>query len=137
MQQLVPIQQDRTIDKKKDFVALYRIKGCNISETCAAVDIDRATYYRWCESDPAFDEVIKEIEASLVDWAESMLCRNILEGKEKSLFVFLYNRAGGRWKEKGNNVTVTQTTVNVNKVNPSQMDEKELDSVVRNIVAHR
>lgn len=69
----------------------------NISATCRKVNISRETFYRYKREDPVFAERIHEINESNLDFAESVLLKNIREGKEASLIFYLKTQG----KERG------------------------------------
>jgi len=80
------------------FLQAFRAKCANITQACEAAHIDRKTYYEWRKKYPDFDQKCDEVEASLVDIAESALLENIKKGKEASIFFFLCNRVPEKWQ---------------------------------------
>jgi len=64
-------------------------KAGNISATCEALGITRKTFYEWMEKDLEFKEKVEEIRESLIDYAESMLLKNIKEGDTTSIIFYL------------------------------------------------
>ena len=90
------IEANRTAEKKQQFLAAYKSKACNISLTCEAVDIGRSTFYDWLTSDVLFAAAVKEIDESLLDWAESMLFKGIKEGDHTLLIFFLKTKGKSR-----------------------------------------
>lgn len=104
---------------KKKFLELYRKKGGNVSATCDAMSIARSNYYKVLNSDPKFEEAIKEVNESLIDFAESMLMSNIKDGKETSIIFFLKSKGKDRGyiekQEVASQVNVTGTIHNFNR----------------------
>lgn len=89
-------QKMKNLSKKT--LEVFKAKAGNISATCEAVGITRKTFYEWLEKSPEFKQRVEEIQESLIDFAESMLLKNIREGKETSIFFFLVNRKPEKWK---------------------------------------
>jgi len=87
------------ISKNQDlFIEAYKRKACNISLSCEAIKINRLAYYEWRRKYKDFDNRCREVEASLIDLAESQLLVNIKKGNIVALIFFLCNRAGDRWQ---------------------------------------
>jgi len=74
---------------KRNFIEILGKKAGNITETCRAVNIDRATYYDWIKKDADFAEKCDAVKESLLDFMESQLLKNIQAGKEASLIFAL------------------------------------------------
>jgi hypothetical protein len=90
------LESNRTAEKKRQFLAAYQAKACNISQACAAVDISRSTFYDWLTTDLLFAAAIKDIDEALLDWAESMLFKGIKDGDHTLLIFFLKTKGKGR-----------------------------------------
>lgn len=69
----------------------------NVSVACQTAGISRQTFYMWKHEDEAFAERVNEIDESQIDFAETMLKKNIREGKETSLIFYLKTKG----KERG------------------------------------
>ena len=74
----------------------YEKKACNVSATCAALNISRTMWYRWREKHPNLDALLKESEEALIDFAESKLMENIQNGDNTSLIFFLKTKRKSR-----------------------------------------
>lgn len=94
----------------KKIAETYEKKGCNVSATCTALNISRTIWYRWREKHPGLDEMLKESEEALIDFAESKLMENINSGEVTSLIFFL--------KTKGKNRGYVETVKNEVTLNP-------------------
>ncbi|GIZ15512.1 hypothetical protein [Capnocytophaga catalasegens] len=82
---------------KDEIIAdIYAKKSCNISATCSALNITRKTFYSWREKRPKLNELLKEAEESIIDFAESKLLSNIQEGDTTSLIFFLKTKGKHR-----------------------------------------
>lgn len=77
-------------------IEIYTKKSCNISATCSALNITRKTFYQWREKYPKLNELLKEAEESIIDFAESKLLNNIQEGDTTSLIFFLKTKGKHR-----------------------------------------
>jgi hypothetical protein len=53
------------------------------------MNIDRKVYYKWYNNNEEFKEKIEEARESLIDFAETKLQQNIMNGNEASIFFFL------------------------------------------------
>lgn len=93
-----------TKKKKALFLKAYEQKACNITEACKSVAISRRTFYVWKEGDKAFFKDVQDIDASLVDMAESSLLLQIKKGNMTGIIFFLTNKASDRWKHKSEQV---------------------------------
>ena len=68
----------------------------NVSSACRTVNVSRETFYRFKREDPVFSERVTEIDESNLDFAETILLKNIREGKEASLIFFLKTKGRDR-----------------------------------------
>lgn len=86
-----------TQEKKAQVLKIFEKKGANVSATCSAANIGRRTFYYWRENDKDFDVACKDIEDSLVDFAESMLVEKIND-KDLTAIIFYLKTKG---KDRG------------------------------------
>lgn len=68
----------------------------NISITCEKCGISRRTFYNYMNKYQAFAEEVEFINDINLDFAESMLLKNIREGKETSLIFYLKTKGKDR-----------------------------------------
>lgn len=87
-------------DKQKLFIDLFEKNGTNVSQTCKKAGVGRTTYYEWLERNEHFKKEIEAINEGMIDFAESMLYKNIKNGKETSLIFYLKNKAKHRGYEQ-------------------------------------
>ncbi len=85
-----------TRKKKKSFVSAFEKSACNVSTACTHIGISRNCFYSWKKEDPVFSEIIEDIEESNVDFAETMLMKNIREQKETSIIFYLKTKGKSR-----------------------------------------
>lgn len=99
------MKRNKIINKK--ILSVYEAKGCNISATCSALNIDRKTLIAWRNNDENLDEKMTELEESLIDFSESKLMEQISDGNLTAIIFHL--------KTKGKKRGYTETTeVNAN-----------------------
>lgn len=79
----------------------------NVSSACRTVNVSRETFYRFKREDPVFSERVTEIDESNLDFAETILLKNIREGKEASLIFFLKTKGRDRGYVERIDSTVT------------------------------
>jgi len=91
-------------------IQVYEKKGCNITQTCTALGISRKTFYEWKEKKKKLDEGLKEVDESILDWAESKLVEHINNNDLQALIFFLRTKG----KKRGY-VEKTETDVNINQ----------------------
>lgn len=91
----------RTDENKRAFLQTFKLKAGNVALSCAAIGISRQAYYNWIADDEKFASDVDDAKQELRDLAESQLMKNILAGKEASLFFYLTNERPEKWKQKG------------------------------------
>lgn len=82
-------------DKEK-FLEVYKVNTKSITDACEAAGISRRTYYYWIEQDEEFAASIKEIDESLIDFAESKLFENIEGNKTNEILFYLKTKGKNR-----------------------------------------
>ena len=97
--------------KKDRFVEFYKrdeVRG-NISMSCAAVDINRQTYYNWIDKDENFRKAIYDCKMDMCDDMEQVLIARAVDKSDTALIYWLkYNHP--QYKEVQN---ITNVQVNV------------------------
>ena len=89
-------KRKKTAEKKKVFLEVFTNTLGNISHSCRSAKIVRRTYEKWMNNDEDFARSVYDVNQSNIDLAESMLMRNIKEGKEASIFFKLKTQARDR-----------------------------------------
>ncbi len=79
-------------NKKKLFVDMYTRLNGHITNTCAAIPINRQTYYNWLESDENFANAVAEAEAHLNDEIRDVLIQKAASGDMTGVIFYLKNR---------------------------------------------
>lgn len=82
--------------KRKLMLEALKASGGNISIACAKAGVSRQSHYNWIDKFDSYKKEVDNIEASNVDLAETMLMKNIREGKETSLIFFLKTKGRDR-----------------------------------------
>lgn len=106
----------------EDIVKMYEKKGCNITATCAALNISRKTFYEWKEKKKKLAEGLEEAEEAVLDWAESKLKDHIQNDDLQALIFFLKTKG----KKRGY-VEKTETDVNINQFEKLMQDTEDDD----------
>lgn len=88
---------------------VYKKKGCNITATCAALNISRRTFYQKKEKSKSLQDLLSEADESMLDFAESKLIEHINNNDITSLIFFLKTKG----KKRGY-VERTEHDVNAN-----------------------
>lgn len=81
---------------REKIVEVFSKKGCNVSATCIALDIDRGTFYKWKNADSVLSNMLKEAEEAVIDNAESKLLQKINEGDTTCLIFYLKTKGKNR-----------------------------------------
>lgn len=82
-------------DKERFIIALEKTRG-NVSKACKAVNISRASYYKWKNDDPAFKERAEEIYEGEIDVAEDQLRAKMDKGDTTAIIFFLKTKGKAR-----------------------------------------
>ena len=83
--------------KKKQAMLAALEKSMGIVLTAArTAGVSRNTHYRWLQEDPKYREAVEEFDDNALDFAESMLFKNVNDGKEASIFFLLKCRGKKR-----------------------------------------
>lgn len=93
----------------KQIASTFAKKGCNVSATCTALGIDRATFYKWRKEDSELDAMLNDESESLIDFTESKLVEKIGEGDLTAIIFMLKTRGKNRGyiERVENNISVT------------------------------
>jgi len=102
---------------KKEFLDAFRRNAGNISDACKTIGIGRTTYYLWMKNDKDFKAEVEAVEESLIDYAESMLMKQIREGNMTGIIFFLKTKG----KERGY-VERTEQIVDVGSIPVLSLD---------------
>lgn len=80
----------------EQIIKVYAKKGCNVAATCAALDIQRSTFYKWRESDATLRRQLDDTYQGLIDNVESKLLSAINDGNVTATIFFLKCKARDR-----------------------------------------
>ncbi len=89
-------KKSKQAELKKDFVAAYDNTLGNVSTACKNIGICRKTFYNWYQNDQDFADKIDEVDEAALDFSETMLKKNIREGREASIFFHLKTKGKHR-----------------------------------------
>ena len=88
-----PIKKRPTAEEIK---RVYSQKGANISATCIALGISRNTLYSWRKASKKLDELMTDVEESLIDFSESKLMEQINNGNITAIIFHLKTKGKNR-----------------------------------------
>lgn len=80
----------------KELVATYEKKAANISATCAALGIDRGTFYNRRRANQELNKMLEAVEEGLIDFAESKLLQAINEENLTAIIFYLKTKGKNR-----------------------------------------
>lgn len=83
------------IQKKAMIDALEKSLGV-VTTACKSVGIARSTHYEWYSSDDEYKRLVDEIADVALDFAESQLHKQILNGEVSSTIFYLKTKAKKR-----------------------------------------
>lgn len=95
-------KKDKKFSKQEitTIAEIYESKAGNVAATCKATQMSRTKWYEMMKLDDEFRQAIKDVDAGLIDYAESTLYKNLRDGKETSLIFFLKNKRPDEWKDR-------------------------------------
>lgn len=117
--------------KKNAFLAKMDATLGNITISCKEVGIDRSTYYKWLEKDPKFRQAVDDLAQTSIDFAESMLKKNMKEGDTTAIIFFLKTKGRSRGYSEKQELELTGG-VNVNadiSIEESKRIIRELEQI--------
>jgi AcrR family transcriptional regulator len=91
-----PDKRVTTEDAKRIFLAMLGSSKGNVSKSCIAAGIARATYYRWLKKDELFASLCAEVDEALLDNAEDRLQANIDDGQNQAIIFYLKTKGKAR-----------------------------------------
>lgn len=86
---------------------VYGKKGGNMSATAIALNISRKTLYNWRNNNPELDEMMRDVEESLLDFTESKLIESINEGNLTAIIFHLKTKGKNRGYIEGQEIHAT------------------------------
>ena len=81
--------------KKAMIIALEKSLGV-VTSACKTVKINRSTHYDWMNSDPIYEKLVNDIQDIAIDFAESQLHKQILDGNTTATIFFLKTKGKKR-----------------------------------------
>lgn len=89
------MNHQNTTLKKAMLEALEKSLGV-VTTACKQVGINRSTHYDWLKNDPEYAEQVKNLENIVLDFAESQLHKQILDGNTTATIFLLKTKGKGR-----------------------------------------
>ena len=93
--------------KKEKWLSVFK-QSLNRTAACEAIGIARSTLWRWIKRDTEFAELVREVEESMLDTAESELMKLVRSGDFKAVKFLLQTK--GRSRGYGEKLQIEQTT---------------------------
>lgn len=87
-------KQNSTL-KKAMLEALEKSLGV-VTTACKQVGIDRGTHYNWLKNDEEYKDQVKALENIVLDFAESQLHKQILDGNTTATIFLLKTKGKSR-----------------------------------------
>lgn len=81
---------------KKEIVAALEKSLGVVTTACKNVGISRETYYKWLREDEKFKEAVNDIDAVALDFAESQLHKQIMDGSTAATIFYLKTKGKKR-----------------------------------------
>ena len=98
---------------------VFAKKAGNVSSTCSALNIDRNTFLSWRSKYEELNQLLTEVEESLIDFSESKLLEQIQDGNLTAIIFHL--------KTKGKNRGYVERVENEVSMNPFEELMKSID----------
>ena len=89
---------------------VYGQKAGNVTATCASLEIDRTTFFKWKQKYPELEQMLSDVDESLIDYTESKLLEKIQDGNLTAIIFHL--------KTKGKKRGYVETVENKVDLNP-------------------
>lgn len=99
--------------KKRLFIESLEKNLGVLTPTFKTIGIHHQTYYNWLEKDPKFKQEVENIKEAAIDFVESKLYKNIMDGNVASQIFYLKTKA----KHRGYNERIEQDikgSININ-----------------------
>jgi len=114
-------KQNSTL-KKAMLEALEKSLGV-VTTACKQVGIDRGTHYNWLKNDEEYKEQVKNLENVVLDFAESQLHKQILDGNTTATIFLLKTKGKSRgYIERQEIVTDTDNFFKVEIIDAEDKD---------------
>lgn len=91
----------RAEERRKAFLEVFEKSLCNMTAATKKMGIDRSTVYRWRQEFPEFEQQLKDIQETQIDFVESKLMSLINNGDVASTIYYLKTKGKERgWSER-------------------------------------
>jgi hypothetical protein len=112
---------DKTDTLKKNMIhALEKSLGV-VTTACKAVGVSRDSHYRWMKEDEAYLESVKALEGMTLDFAESKLHEQILEGNTTAIIFFLKCKGKVRGYVERQEISVEKSTPDLSGMSTEEL----------------
>lgn len=117
--------------KKAMLVALEKSLGI-VTPACKAVGIDRATHYRWLETDLKYKAAVLDLENVALDFVETKLHKSIESGSDPAMIFYLKTKGKKRGYIEKTEVSAEITGKDGKDLFPSLTDD-ELNKLINGL----
>lgn len=91
----------RSEERRKAFLEVFEKSLCNMTAATKKMGIDRSTVYRWRQEFPEFEQQLKDIQETQIDFVESKLLTQIDNGDTTAIIFYLKSIGKERgWNER-------------------------------------
>ena len=112
--------------KKRMLNALEKTFGV-VTTAATMAGIDRTTHYRWLKSDEKYLEQVNDLENVMLDFAETNLHQQIMEGNTTATIFLLKTRGRKRGYIERQNIEMT-ADINTSKLSPEA--QQKIDAIL-------
>jgi hypothetical protein len=112
--------------KKRMVAALEKTFGV-VSTAAPMAGIDRCTHYRWLKSDEDYKQKVEDLENVMLDFAETNLHQQIMEGNTTATIFLLKTRGRKRGYIERQNIEMT-ADVTTTKLSPEA--QQKIDDIL-------
>jgi len=89
------MKQQNPTQKKAMIQALEKSLGV-VTSACKAVGINRSTHYEWLKTDEEYKKAVEDVENIALDFAESQLHKQIMDGNTAGTIFYLKTKGKKR-----------------------------------------
>jgi|TARA_Y100000015_G_C2394980_1_gene92230 hypothetical protein len=119
-------RQQNPTRKKAMIKALEKTFGV-VSTAATMIGLNRSTHYEWLNTDPDYKQKVEELENLMLDFAETNLHQQIMEGNTTATIFLLKTRGRKRGYIERQNIEMT-ADVNTTKLSPEA--QQKIDDIL-------
>ncbi len=97
----------------------YNRKNANLASTAASLNVSRSTLAKWRREDKELNQMLTEVEESLLDYVETELKKQVFNGNLQAMIFFLKSKAKERGFVEGHEIR-SKVEVNYNLISQEE-----------------